>query len=136
MACGYSTRPLAPQRHAVWCAAMDPRPPRARGTLLAGVLLAGISTLAADCNRQPRAPFLCCVQECNGGLITSHKESPGKDDAGWACDKGLPIDFNGTCTAEEGVDCNQQGTSGTDPGSGTHSGSGTAQSSSNGPSSN
>jgi hypothetical protein len=101
--------------------------------MLTALGLVGVSTLAADCNRPERAPFLCCVQECNGGLVTSKKAAPGRGDAGWMCLDGLPIDFNGTCTAEEGVDCSNQNGTSTETGNSSRTGS--SQGASSGPAS-
>lgn len=72
---------------------------------LLGLLVATV-TLGASCpDRDPQPPFLCCVLTCTGGLIRARKDAPRHSDAGWVCQAGQPIDYNGSCTAEDGSEC-------------------------------
>lgn len=66
--------------------------------------------LGAGCTQYPaRAPFLCCVLTCTGSLVKAKKEAPVNDGGRWRCNEGQPIDYNGACAAEEGAECDIQG---------------------------
>lgn len=57
--------------------------------------------------RQPQAPFLCCVLTCTGGLIQSRRDAPVNGDGGWSCAQGAPIDYNSPCSTEDGLECEE-----------------------------
>ena len=89
------------------------------------VLALALLVLGANCDggRTPQPPFLCCVLTCTGGLIRANKDAPSRVDAGWACERGQPMDYNGTCSAEDGNECEDPGASSQGMGSGGESSS-------------
>jgi hypothetical protein len=101
-----------------------PRPflPRHRPPLLpplaflAALLVVGGAVTFSCTGYQERPEFLCCVSECTGGLVKAYKTAPHRVDAGWACQRGVPIDYNAPCTFEEDTNCNDDGQQGSSSG--------------------
>jgi len=70
------------------------------------LVLTALVTSGANCeDRPPRAPFLCCVLSCSGGLVQAGKEVPERMDTGWVCKRGSPIDYEASCSAEDTLEC-------------------------------
>jgi hypothetical protein len=88
----------------------------------AALLLAALG-MACTGDRAPQPPFLCCVLTCTGGLVRANKTAPERVDAGWGCERGQPIDYNGSCSAEDTSECEDPGASSQGMGSGAESGS-------------
>ncbi|MEW5854897.1 MAG: hypothetical protein AB2A00_39335 [Myxococcota bacterium] len=76
--------------------------------LRALLLLTVLLTAACDDGRPDRAPFLCCVLTCNGGQMKAEKQAPTRRDAGFLCERGQPINYDGTCSTDDGLECERE----------------------------